>query len=128
MKAIKPIENSKYKYQNRYPTAYAKLETALDLWAEDHDLKGLTYPELAKDVISFCNITFNYIPNRQERIANFLQGLGLHIPFYNVDIEAMAIKDGFLKESDSDRRKLQITDNYWNFMSMRLIHISESKK
>lgn len=117
----------KYKLQSKYPTYYKELEDALEFYAEEHDLYGYKYNEIASHVIDFCNRTFSYIDNHQERITYFLQGLGLAIPYTHYDIEQMAIKDGHLEENASENRYIRIIDGYWSTMAMRLINISGSK-
>ena len=116
-----------YKFKSRYPNAYQALEDALVNYAHDHDRPELTPIEAAKEVLAFCNSAFNYERNHQQRVVEFLQGLGLGIPFYNWDIIEMAGKDGQLSPNATEGQRQKILDNYWNFMAMRLIHISEGR-
>ena len=118
---------SNYKLQSRFPLSYKELENALDIYDHEHELYFGKYNEIAKHVIDFCNKTFDYIPKHQERIEHFLQGLGLNIKYFNDDIYELMYKEGRLLKTDSDNRHIKFLNNYWKFMAMRLICISNSK-
>jgi hypothetical protein len=97
-----------YKCQSMYPSFYENLETALDQYAEDHDLEGKSYQEIARNVLEFCDNCFNYINDRQQRVKEFLQGVGLNIAIYNSDIYELAYKDGILSKNDTDDRHITL--------------------
>lgn len=127
---------NKYRLQSKYPNAYKELEEALEIYADEHELKGhryqtdtgaYKYNAIAAHILEWINETFKYIPNHHERVINFLQGLGLSIPYSYHDIYQLCYKDGTLKESDSESKHLKRAENYWNFMAMRLQNIASSK-
>lgn len=118
-------ETSYYQH-NKYKVYYDELESALDVWRDDHDLDSkMSYQEIARDVIRFVNEQFNYIDASHDRGVNFLQGLGLSIPYTYHDIYQLAYKSNRLKESDSDKAHERISTNYWSFMYMRLKNIAK---
>ena len=120
--------NTKYRLHQRYQNAYKTLEDALIDWTIEHDMPELNPIEAAQGFIESVDSTFSHIPNGQQRIAECLQGLGLGIPYTNYDILKLAESDGFY-DPDTDRpsKKFRILDNYWNFMAMRIIHISKGR-
>lgn len=112
----------KSKTELKYKTYYKKLREALELYADDHNLKGFKYQDLdgnyihsaiASEIIDFCNKTFEYEQSSNARIEHFLQGLGLSVPFHNFEIFQMAYADNLLKENDSDDKHHNILDRYW---------------
>lgn len=128
MTALKTKKPIMFKFESRYPNAFKALTDALDDYKKEYALVGFNYNETAKHVIEQCNKCFDYVPNKQERITQFLQGLGLNIPYHTDEVYDLIYADGFLKRDDSESRHVKLLNGYWNFMAMRLIHISESKK
>ena len=135
-KEIKIMKTYKYKLQSKFPNAYKEIEEALEFYSDEHELNGYLYkntygdynfPNIAKHVLKFVNKTFDHIEGKQNRIANVLQGLGLSIPYTYCDIYQLAKKDGQLNENDNDSKYQSVADNYWNFMAMILINVSEAK-
>jgi hypothetical protein len=127
---------SNYRLESKYPKTYKHLEQALEIYADEYELKGhryytdtgkIKYNAVAAEIIEWCNETFSYEPPN-KRIETFLQGLGLSIPYSYHDIYELCYQEGRLLKTDSENRHQKYADNYWNFMSMRLRNISESKK
>lgn len=112
-----------YKYFNHYRT----LENALIQYNYDMENSPKKVNEIAKDVLNFCNDCFPYIPVEFERIVNFLQGLGLGIPFYYNEIEKLAQKDGILKPKASESERYNVNEKYFRFMAMRLKALAVSE-
>lgn len=125
-----------YYQQKKYELFYNELESALETWADDHELKGYrafnddgsyNHKEIALNVVNFIEETFAHMPVQFERYKHFLQGLGLSIPFYYNDIYQLYYKSGMLNENDSDKKHQEKADKYWSFMAMRLKNIANSK-
>ena len=59
----------------------------------------------------------------QTAVIDWLSGLALSIAFTYVDIIEMATKAGTLNDKSTDRQIDRICENYFPFMSMRLLSI-----
>lgn len=72
-----------------------------------------------------CEYAKRRTPNQQQRVGEWLSGLPscIDIPFYNVDILALA-KD--LQEIKGETKKSwedTVLKNYWNFMAFHIIKL-----
>ena len=69
-----------------------------------------------------CEYAKRRTPNNQERLGEWLSGLPscIDIPFYNVDILALAKELQEIKGDTKESWENAVLKNYWNFMSCHL--------
>ncbi len=82
-----------------------------------------SYDELYNEFDRVANYDYNIkkFPNKQNRLADFLQGLPIGIEYTNYDILQL---DKKLREYDyelTDKQADKILENYWNFMAYQIL-------
>lgn len=67
------------------------------------------------------------IPNLQDRVADWLQGLPscTKLKFSNWEILELAVSQGSLPENYTEKQGDRITENYWNFTAFKIIQLSK---
>ena len=68
------------------------------------------------------------IPNLQNRIADFLQGLPYNFKFANHEILEMAVNQKSLPKNYTEKQADKILENYWNFTAFKIIQLSKKLK
>lgn len=119
--------NSK-KYRENFNTLI--LESVIDEAGNEFPSVGDAITEFIRRFEGEANHDHNKkrIPNLQMRIADYLQGLPFHFPFYNNEILEL---DKRLREFDYDlpeKKQAQILDSYWEFLSVQLIRRIPAEK
>ncbi|HXS59730.1 MAG TPA: hypothetical protein VN703_02840 [Candidatus Sulfopaludibacter sp.] len=91
----------------------------------ENELK--TPNEVAKYSYERFNGEYNHdynkkrLPNLQNRVADYLQGLPFQLEFENYRIIELAKKWEQLPKNADDRQEDKILNNYWNFMAFQIL-------
>ena len=54
---------------------------------------------------------------KQQALTDWLQGLAIHIPYWEEDIINLAIEMGSIDENPSDKIESTVINGYWSFMA-----------
>jgi hypothetical protein len=65
--------------------------------------------------------------NPAQIIADWLQGLAIDIPYYNHDIQCLAVDMGSIDENSTVAQMRRILDGYWLFMANIVLWIIKSE-
>jgi len=103
-------------------------------------LDSIDFEGSNKDKINFVLSSFNseynqeynkrYIPNLQNRFAEYLQGLPscINIVFFNYDILQLAKSWESLPVNATEKQEDKILSNYFNFMAVKFFQLCKQNK
>ena len=58
---------------------------------------------------------------KQKALTDWLQGLAIHIAYWDEDIIDLAIEMGSIDENPNEKLKERVCDNYWSFMANAIL-------
>ena len=93
--------------------------------------KQPTEDELSKYLFDRFNSEYSWSIERQGKqkaLTDWLQGLAIHIAYWDEDIINLAIEMGSIDENLNEKLKERVCDNYWSFMANAILSFEPKNK
>ena len=65
---------------------------------------------------------------KQQALTDWLQGLAIHIPYWEEDIINLAVEMGSIDKNPSDKIESTVINGYWSFMANIILSFEPKNK